>query len=71
MTDSGIDEAVGVLEVCKHQLGMITSDLKDSQVDDRWNARFNMVLSSDFLYLYRHGFGGEEVGRYSLVSDKH
>ena len=49
MTDSGLDEAVRVLEVSKHHLEMITFRLKDSQVDDRWNARFNMVLSSDFV----------------------
>ena len=43
----------------------------DSHVNERRNARYNMILSSDFLYFfYRRGFGGEAVRRSLLVSDK-
>ena len=53
MTDSGLDEGVGVLEFSKHHLEMITFRFERLPGGRHlaWNARFNMVLSSDFLYL--------------------
>ena len=71
MRDSGLDEALGELEV-NITLRLAHSHFKDSHMDDRWNALINMVLTSDFLCtLYQHGFGGEEVGWCWLVSDEH
>ena len=42
----------GYLKLVNITLRRSHSDLKDFRVDDRWNARFNMVFSSDFLYFF-------------------
>jgi len=68
--NSGHDKGVGVLEVGKHHLDMLTLRLEKTPMwmtDGTHDLTWTWVeISCTF---YRHVFGGEEVGRCSLASD--
>ena len=68
--NSGHDKGVGVLEVGKHHFDVLTFRLWKTPM---WTTDRTHDLTWTWLAIsctfYRHGFGGEEVGRCSLASD--